>query len=425
MARDDGDHGRIPGKACAGERDVDAIAGRADEVPAAAERVRQEGDDVLALHEQEHQVVRDMVADGDGDEREGEALRHLERAGLARRHPAHDGADASEGAEEQEPECNEADAPDQQGTLLAEARQTRAQGVFDERPFARADEPVVKHARQQQQHERHHRHGDRAALEQATTERAQQQAALLCLGRRKAGEGGKHQREHLAMPQPGVAAIDEHARPGEQRIGERQGGDVRRRRCVGVDELDPGEGQQQQARGPHAQRRRIGQAEARLAGAPKPPIEPSRAVERGGPWVDEGPQVAGKRRDVGKAHPPDDPHQGRGDVAIGVLIAEEAGQDRHPEQAEHGKPQRQDHGRMAGEAAERRGEQVDLRAGAGQRRAAHEDAEHDERERNRRGGSEEIEPERQRQLVALPEAVRLGGGGGSASGGRRHPPQER
>ena len=137
--------------------DVDAIAGRPKQVPAAAEGIGQEGHDVLPLHQQEHQVVRDVIADGDGNERESKAARHLERAGAARRHPAHDGRDADEGAEKQEPERDQADAPDQHRPGLAETRQARAQSTLEQRPFAGADEAVVENARQQQEHERHHR----------------------------------------------------------------------------------------------------------------------------------------------------------------------------------------------------------------------------------------------------------------------------
>ena len=223
------------------------------------------------------------------------------------------------------------------------------------------------------------------------------------------------------MPQPGVAAVGEHAGPGEHRIGDGQGGDVRRDGCAWIDELGPGEGEQQQAGGPDAQRFRVGQAAPELAATAQPPVKPLRAVEGGPPRIDERPNVAGKRRNVGEPHPPDDPHQGGGDVAVGIPIAEEAGQDRHHEQAEHGEPQRHDDGRMPDHAPERRGEQVDLGVCAGCRRAAHEQAEDDEGERNRGRGTKEIEPERQRQLVALAEAMRRRWGSGTASGSRKHP----
>ena len=55
------------------------------------------------------------------------------------------------------------------------------------------------------------------------------------------------------------------------------------------------------------------------------------------------------------------------DVAVGVLVAEQAGEDRDNEQAEHGEPERQNHGGMRDHPPERVGEQIDLRA----RRAAH------------------------------------------------------
>ena len=72
VADDDGADGCVPRKARTDDADVDAIAGSAEQVPAETERVGQERNDVLALHQQEHEVVRHVVADDDGDQREGE-----------------------------------------------------------------------------------------------------------------------------------------------------------------------------------------------------------------------------------------------------------------------------------------------------------------------------------------------------------------
>ena len=79
MAGDDGRDCRVPGKARADDSDVDAIASGAEQIPAPAERIGEERDDVLPLHQQEHQVVRHVIADGDRDQRQGEAARDLER----------------------------------------------------------------------------------------------------------------------------------------------------------------------------------------------------------------------------------------------------------------------------------------------------------------------------------------------------------
>ena len=187
---------------------------------------------------------------------------------------------------------------------------------------------------------------------------------------RSGRQRAEHQREDLAVPQPGVAAEHEHAGQGERRIGNGQSGDVCRRGGIRIDELGPGKGQQEQARRPRAQRFGIGQPQAQRTPSAEPPVEPLRSVEDGPPRVDEGPDVAGEGRDQGKPHPPDDPHQGRGDIAVGVLVADQAGHNRDDEQRERGEPKRQDDVGMRDDRAERTGEQVQLRRRCAARRRA-------------------------------------------------------
>ncbi len=301
-------------------------------------------------------------------------------------------------------------------------RKAVAQRAFEQGPFAGADQPVVEHGGKQQQDESHHRRRHGPAVEQAAAEGPQQQPAIACLGRGEAGERTEHQREHLAVPQPGVAAECQHAGPGESRIGDRQPGDVHRRGGVGIDELGPGEGEQQQARRPGAEPLRIVHTPAKLAARAQSAVEPLCSVENGAPRIDEGPHVADEGRDVGKPHPPDDPHQGRRDVAVGVLVAEEPGKDGDDEQGQHGQPQRQGNRRMANDPSGRSVEEVELPARDWSRRVPHEQAEHDERQRHRRGGAEQIQRERKRQLVALAEAMgecRRLGARGDAGADRR------
>ena len=85
VAGDDGGKRRVPGKARTGQGDVDPVAGRAEQVPAAPERIGQERNDVLPLDQQEDEIMRDVIADGDRHQREGEAARDVER-GAAGRH---------------------------------------------------------------------------------------------------------------------------------------------------------------------------------------------------------------------------------------------------------------------------------------------------------------------------------------------------
>ena len=100
VARYDGGYRRVPGETRPRDSNVDAIAGRAEKVPAAAERVGEEWDDVLPLDQQKDQIVCDVIADGDGYQCEGKSACDLERAGHTGRHPGHDGADAEIATEE-------------------------------------------------------------------------------------------------------------------------------------------------------------------------------------------------------------------------------------------------------------------------------------------------------------------------------------
>ena len=168
VARDDGGHGRVPGEARADERDVDAIAGGAEQVPAAAERDRTAAGRCIAPAP----AGTPGSARRDSRWRSGTSVRakrarHLERAGAARRHPAHDGADA-----EKAPRNSSQNAT--RPTLLIgmapcsprPGKRVR-RALFEQRPFAGADQPVVEHGREQQQHEGHHRRRDGPAVEQA------------------------------------------------------------------------------------------------------------------------------------------------------------------------------------------------------------------------------------------------------------------
>ena len=163
-----------------------------------------------------------------------------------------------------------------------------AQGAFQLRPFAGADQPVVEHGRQQQQHERHHRRRHRAIVEQPRAGRPQQQPAVPGLGRREAGEGAEHQREHLAVLQPGVAAEHEHAGPGQDRIGDRQA-----RRCAPA--RPRWDRRARSSRRPAGGGRparllaladRAAASQARFA-PPSAPVQPFGRIEDGAPRIDE------------------------------------------------------------------------------------------------------------------------------------------
>ena len=54
-------------------RDIDPVARGPEQIPAEAERVGRERNDVLALDQQEREIMREVIADRDRDQREGEA----------------------------------------------------------------------------------------------------------------------------------------------------------------------------------------------------------------------------------------------------------------------------------------------------------------------------------------------------------------
>ncbi len=63
------------------------------------------------------------------------------------------------------------------------------------------------------------------------------------------------------MPQPVIAAEGNHAGPGDDGVANRETGNVARVGGGGVDQLDPREGKQQQARRPRVEPGRIGEAQ--------------------------------------------------------------------------------------------------------------------------------------------------------------------
>ena len=55
------------------------------------------------------------------------------------------------------------------------------------------------------------------------------------------------------------------------------------------------------------------------------PIDPVGPIEQAAPRVDQCPQIADESGKNRQPDPPDDPHQGRRDVAIGILASAKSG----------------------------------------------------------------------------------------------------
>src|SRR5262249_60460012 len=95
---------------------------RAEDIPAVAERIGREWNDVLALREQINEIVREVIGDRDRHEREDEALRDLPcRQATGDR--AHERAHRDVGAEQDDPEREETGGPDGGRSKNAPTRQ--------------------------------------------------------------------------------------------------------------------------------------------------------------------------------------------------------------------------------------------------------------------------------------------------------------
>ena len=64
------------------------------------------------------------------------------------------------------------------------------------------------------------------------------------------------------MREPALAAEANHAGEGQSGIRERDRGDEAGHRRIGIHELEPGKGEQQNKRGPQPKRRRVAQTQA-------------------------------------------------------------------------------------------------------------------------------------------------------------------
>src|SRR5438445_11142163 len=119
-------------------------------------------------------------------------------------------------------------------------------------------------------------------------------------------------REDFSAAQPRVAAENEHAGPGERRIAEREPGDIRRHRVAFPDDLDPGEGEEERCRRPYADCRRKLENPFRVKHLPR---------------IEQRPEIAEKRAEIGEPDPPRDPDERGREIAEGILGAEKSGRD--------------------------------------------------------------------------------------------------
>ena len=157
VADDDGYDGGVPSEAGADDRDVDPVVRRAQDVPAEAERIGGQGNDVLPLDQDEGEVVGQMIGDGDGNEREGERPRHLEHRAAGMGESPHQRAGDQVGTKKQAPEAEQPKGADDQDGALAAAATQRRQEFLEPHPLRRRQGTVEKHHGEHEKHEGHHR----------------------------------------------------------------------------------------------------------------------------------------------------------------------------------------------------------------------------------------------------------------------------
>src|SRR5215471_9673769 len=111
------------------------------------------------------------------------------------------------------------------------------------------------------------------------------------LDRCKAGEGAEDQAENFTALEPALAAEQKHPRESENGIGEGEPRDGSRHRRVRIDELDPGQSEQQKKRGPNAEGLGVGQAQAEFVSTSKTLMDCLDRLEDRPPRIDQRPYV--------------------------------------------------------------------------------------------------------------------------------------
>ncbi len=380
--------------------------------------------------------MRQVIGDGDGHQGEDEPARHLDhRPGAGGSQLGGPGEDQVN-RQEQGGEQHQHDAAQHRLQVEAEivhradqrvqggARGDTAQQRAPDRGFLEA---VEGHRGQQGEHEGGHRQaagrgGDQRRRVGPQVERpapGRPGRVLATAKRRKLSKHVEGQCKRLAAGQPGAAAEQPHAGPGDQRIGGDGPGQRRRGAGLGGDQLEPGEGDEQRHRRPGAEPGGIGEVQAEGPAAACPPPGGLGPLEEDRPGIDQRPGVADQRRQVGEADPPDDPDEARREIADGFGVAEPARRQHQGEQPDRDEPEAARHPGM--QQGAHRGQRRQI--GAAQRLFAGPPAEgqrhHHEAQRHRGPGAHQVEVEGQRQVVARAEGVRPGGGRAQQPGGHR------
>jgi hypothetical protein len=225
-------------------------------------------------------------------------------------------------------------------------------------------------------------------------------------------EGGEVDGEELPSREPHVGAEDGHRDPRERRVAEHREGQGPGDLALAPRELHRGEGHEGEDGRRDAPSGRVGRA------GPAGRAARADQVVHGGPRVDERPEVSDEGGQIREPDPPENPDRDRRDVLEGLLHAEEPGRDQQDEHGEGAEAERPPRCRAGQHPAGNPAAELD---GPTDRRGApaHEPRHQEERQANGEARARQVEPERDGQLVALPQTVRGRGQGSAEQDARR------
>src|SRR5262249_25408355 len=152
---------------------------------------------------------------------------------------------------------------------------------------------------------------------------------------------------------------------------------------------------------------RIRQIERQRGSACEPAVDRLDRLEDRVPGIDQRPQVSDERADIREADPPDDPHHRRRDVAIGVFLPAETRNDGDDEDGKSAELECRTQARQRTYSSEAMGAQLVARVTLGTRGSADEQSDNQEGDDDRNARARDIETERQRQIIALAETMRM------------------
>ena len=258
--------------------------------------------------------MREVVAEGDGDERQREDTQRGAARRARARQPHREARRDHVGQRQRDGHAQE---PERVARHEHGAAGIRERVLAEEaEPGEGAREAIEGDRGEDQQHE-----SDDTRIRRRLPEQPQRGSGNLDLAappgvRPRLGPAradGSQPRDHAEEDGEGLAPLEPLLAEGEdtQEVNEEvardhrgQDGRVRRR---GMDELEPGEGEEADHGGP------VGGALRVVERGPLPPVPErpgarERAVEPG-PWIQDGPEVAQRRVQIGQPYPPDCPDE--------------------------------------------------------------------------------------------------------------------